>query len=409
MRATSLTALSLLLATAFATAQSSQHPPAPEDLGTVSGHITCNDTQRVARLADVRLVPTSISLPPKDAKNFGEAAYNAYGNSVPAVETDMNGGFTIHNVHPGQYYLRVDLAGYVSPLLQFTAEQLAEPTPAIRQRMDRELQIVTVAPHATVQADATIIRGASVSGAVLYDDGSPAIGIGMGLLRPDDKGEYKQRFPDGSNTDDHGHYRFDSVPEGKYVVEATLSLSQQKEMTIPMPGTSNTMQIVMSTTVFSLPVYSGDALRRHDAKPVEAATGQETPDTNITLPISQLHDVSGTLIATDGHTINAGKVALLHADDREELGSVDVSDDGMFHFAYIPEGDYILSVQSASDVTPIEVPNPPGATPRTHTETKTLHTYGTTEQPLKVQSDMQSILVTIPEKGASQTSTAASP
>jgi hypothetical protein len=380
------------------------NPPRPEDPGTVSGHVVCNDTQHPARLADVRLVPSSITLPPKDAKNFGQAAYNAFGNSLPAVETDMNGGFTLHNVPPGQYILRIDLPGYITPLLEFTPEQLAKPTPAIRQQIDRELQIVTVAPHATVQADATLIRGASISGTVLYDDGSPAIGINVNLLRPDDKGEYKQRFPAGSNTDDHGHYRFNAVPEGRYVVEADLTLSQQKTISLPMPGSEGSthmMQVVMTMYVFTLPVYSGDALRLHDAKPVEADEGQETPDTGITLPISQLHDVSGTLLAKDGHTINAGKVALLYADDRSQLATVDINrDDGMFHFTYVPEGNYILSVQSASDVTPIEVPNAPGITPRTHTETKTLHTYGATEQPLNVQSDMQSILVTVPEQGS---------
>ena len=53
-------AAQLLLLSQFAFAQS-QSTPRPEDLGTVTGHITCADTQRPARLASVRLIPATAS------------------------------------------------------------------------------------------------------------------------------------------------------------------------------------------------------------------------------------------------------------------------------------------------------------------------------------------------------------
>jgi hypothetical protein len=58
----------------------------------------------------------------------------------------------------------------------------------------------------------------------------------------------------------------------------------------------------------------------------------------------------------------------------------------------------ILSVEQAKDVGPVEVANPPGSNPTTHIEHRTLHTYGTLEQPLTVQTDIQSLILTVPNK-----------
>jgi protocatechuate 3,4-dioxygenase beta subunit len=402
--------LALLLATpTLALAQST---PRPEDLGTVTGHILCADTQRPARLAQVRLVAVDTAAGSKDTKS-GKEDFSAFGNLLPAVQTDLTGGYIIRNVHPGQYYLRVDLPGYIDPLLSFTRDELAKPTPEIQQRMQRELQLVTVAPHSTLTADASLRRAASIAGSVTFDDGTPAIGVMIRILRRDPKGEFKENVRTGGMiwaepVDDHGHYRFNSLPPGEYAVEADLTLSTQETSTMQMPG-GQTTELVMTKFLFSLPVFSGSVIRRHNATPIKLDAGQEASDVDITIPISQLHEVSGTLLAKDGHAINGGKVALLFADDRSQFADVDINtDDATFRFPYVPEGNYILAVKEAKDVGHVEVPNPPGSNPRTHTDHPTLHTYGTTEQPLAVQTDLQSLNITVPDQISSAAPTTSS-
>jgi hypothetical protein len=387
-----------------ARAQAASQPRAPEDVGTVTGHILCSDTQRPARLAEVRLVPVGITAAPAKSNPMDDEA--VLGSRLPPVQTDMSGAFTVHNVHPGTYYLRVDYTGYLTPLLGFTRDQLAHPTAEMRQRMASELQTITVAPHATTRADATIPRGASISGTVLYDDGSPAAGINLSLFRLNAKGEFKDEFQAFSrfyrSTDDHGRFHIDSLPADSFVLAANFSISETSITTMPMPnGGSGTMQMNIQKVLFSLPLYSGSALRLRDAAVIKTDAGQETPSVDLTLPLSKLHSVSGTLVTKSGHTINAGKVALLYADTREELTNVPINrDDNQFHFLYVPEGNYVLAVQEAKDVTQVEVPNPAGSNPKMHLEDKTVNTYGTTEQPLVLEGEQPSVLVTVPEKSA---------
>lgn len=378
---------------------SAQSTPKPEDLGTVTGHILCADTQRPARLAEVRLVSTSITAAAKP-NYFEDLA--ALGNNLPPVQTDLNGDYTVHNVHPGTYYLRVDYTGYLTPISTFTRDQLAHPTPDIQKRIASDLQVITVAGHATTHADATLLRGAAIAGTVTYDDGSPAVGLGITLYRRNAKGEFKDEVPIpglGASTDDHGHFRVDSLPGDSFVIAANFSVSESTVTTMPNPAGSGTMQMNIQKVLFSLPLYSGNVLRLHDAAVIKTDVGQDAPNTDLTLPLSKLHAVSGTVTAKDGHAISGGKVALLYADTREELTNVPIArEDGRFNFLYVPEGNYILAVQKAEDITQIQVPNPPGSNPKFHLEDKTLHTYGTVEQPLSVQGELPSVLTVVPEK-----------
>ena len=113
--------LFFLLLPTLALAQSPA--PHPENLGTVTGHITCSDTQRPARLAKVRLFPV----------NIGDSDFNnefgIFRPDLPSVQTDLSGAYTLRNVRAGQYYLSVEFAGYIAPLLGFTGDQLLKPTP----------------------------------------------------------------------------------------------------------------------------------------------------------------------------------------------------------------------------------------------------------------------------------------
>lgn len=321
------------------------------------------------------------------------------GESVNPVETDMAGNYTICNVRPGRYVLRVELLGYRTPLLEFSPEAFRNPGESARQRMSRDLALVEVRSRVETRADLTLERGASISGTVRFDDGSPAIGVGISLLGRNSKGEWNREDVQTSrygSTDANGHYDIENVSPGEYLVRANLSLNEFSNSTLPMNG--NEVHVMMTKTIFALPVYTGSVLRTRDATPLKIEGAQAYDGNDITLPISKLHRVSGALMASDGHPLNRGHVSLRYPDDNTEAIGIDVSrDDRQFAFPYVPEGTYTLAVEDARDTTEVEVPNAPGVLPRTHTEEKTVRRYGREEQPLLVQSDMEGVLAVVPD------------
>ncbi len=387
-----LTFLLALLPT-FALAQSPT--PRPEDLGSVTGHITCADTQRPARFAVVSLIPTQITTDTQETLS----SFNR--DSVGPVHTDLNGGYTISSVPPGQYYLRVDLAGYATPLSQFTPAELKAPTPEIQQRIQRELQRITVRPNSTFQVDVALRRSSSILGKITYDDGSPVINIGIEFARRDANGKLREFTHAGFLTDSHGEYGIDSLSPGEYAIRVSLIATEQA-MGPVYYGDGTTPTKLHENTVLELPIYSGSTFRQKDAAIIKVVDGQETDDVDIIIPISRLHEVSGTLLAKDGHAINDGRITLLYPDTREELESVAAHEDGTFHLPYVPEGEYIIAVLFARDKTQVQIPissNPAGFSIRT----RTLRTYGNLEQPLTVQTDIQSLILTVPDKPTTTT------
>jgi hypothetical protein len=384
-------ALFFALLPALAFAQSAT--PHSEDLGTVTGHITCSDTQRPARLAEVRLV--SVSAPTIHTTGYGIPSIGS-GVGGLATYTDLTGGYTIAGVEPGQYYLRVELTGYATPISQFTLEDLKSPSSEVQQRIQRELQLVTVAPHATVQADATIHHAGSISGTVTFDDGSPAIALGIGLYRRDENGKLQSvREGNITFTNGRGQFSVESLLPGEYVIEAKLITFEKGEGSVLTNGTVKT--IPMDSGTAALPIYSGSVFRQKEASIVKVDAGQETADANISIPLGRLHEISGSILAKDSHSINSGQVELLDPDTREQVASAWAGNEGAFHLLHVPEGSYILKVTDARDMGQMEVHYTPDHKTAT-TNIPTLRTYGNLEQPFTVQTDVQSLLLTVPDK-----------
>lgn len=367
--------LALLPSLAFAQSQST---PRPEDLGTVTGHITCADTQRPARFARVRLVP-------KDSVDNGE--------SLSFVQTDISGAYTIRDVQPGEYYLRVDLAGYIDPLFESNRGKPTAPenkqAHGSKQSADTDPDIITVAGRSELRSDVILHHAAAISGTVRYDDGSPAVGLGVRITAADaDDNDLNEGQ---TVTDSRGRYLVESLIPGSYIVAVRIDLSEQRF--VMMRNTANSMIPVLSMgSSFGLTIYSGNVTHGKKAVPVKAEAGEETSGADITIPTNQLHNIYGTVLAPDGHPINFGTVALLYADDRSFFSLVAVdSDDGSFHFAYVPDGNFILSVQNARDIDRAKY----------HPDAyayETVRTYGTLEKPVTVHTDIQSLTLTIPDK-----------
>ena len=402
-----VTGVGLALLAAISGAQ--QPGGRPEFTGAVIGKVTCSDTQRPARLAQVKLVkvPTKADLKADDEKGpNGDAA--AAGN---AVETSLDGSYVFRHVKPGSYYVVVDQEGYLIPLGQFSAKELAASDDDTRARVAKVVHAVAVEGNGTVTEDVVLDRGASVSGTITYDDGTPASGIGIELLTKDHEGKWVaaktsryRGFHGGSGTDDYGHYRMSGLPAGEYATEANLSVSDHETTYGPMPGSpGTTVQMEMQRTRFSLPLYSGDVLRKTKAEGYSLGSGEVRAGSDLVFPLAKLHKVGGQVLAKDGHAVNGGDVKLLWADDQTEMTEASVQyEDAGFHLEFVPEGEFTLKVSGAKDVTKVQVENSPGYTPRFHEETKTVKTYGDGEAPLVVVGDTGDVVVMLGDKGKAQ-------
>jgi hypothetical protein len=370
--------------------------------GSVSGHVICNDTQRPARSARVVLQPVVDTKPLPAPKASGDYVREGLFTLTP---TGLDGSFAIDKVPPGRYYVIAEQEGYISAVSQFTRDQLNHPDDATQARIQQLLTAVTVTAGHNAEAEVRLVRGGAISGTVHFDDGSPAVHVGIALLQKDKTGKWVEAHSgnladpfSGNRTDDRGQYRLTGLAGGDYLVRATLAHSQVQVDHVFGPGGSVSFQ-----DGYSLSFFAGDVMRARDATPVHVDEGAETEGSDIDIPTSKLHSVSGTLQrAGTAHTINAGHLALLYADDNTELTSTDVApEDSEFHFLFVPEGSFILKASAVRDVSRTEISNGPNMMPPTHTEEKTLHAYPDASAPLIVQSDLTGVMVNVqPGSGA---------
>ena len=308
-----------LVLVAFAVFCSVAFAQKPAATATVTGHVTCADTNTPARLAIVVLRPVP-------AAKSADSAAASKPVEARRVQTLLDGTFFLPGVAPGTYFVLASLAGYISPLavLGVSNEDLLEPTAELRKRIVERVPTITVDTNGSASINISLERAAAVSGTILYDDGSPAPGVEV-KLRERKEGKWVQVHNvagDGmgsgnSVTDDRGNFRITGLPPLKEaIVETDLSI-QNSTLHFSKDGFST-----YGGPSFTLAFYSGSALRLSDAKPFQLTMGEERSGEDVLLPLSKLHKVQGVLLSKrDGHVLNMGSVSLLFADDRTQLGS----------------------------------------------------------------------------------------
>jgi hypothetical protein len=401
----------LLLLTA-ATALAQAHISAPEPTGAVTGHVFCADTNQPARFAKVSLeaIPDPSATPSKDSQKPG-SVINLGTPGGATVETTLDGSFILTKVKPGAYYVIVEKPGYVKPRDIFTKKQMEDPSPEMRTLIAGALPRVVVEPNQTETTEVRIDRGAAISGTILYDDGSPAADLEVKLLHKDATGKWVPLNGNELNgTDDRGYFRIPSLIGDEYIIEADLSLSGTKTYFSTANSQGQTMKFDMMNVVFTLPFYGSGTPRQSQATSVKLLPGQELTGQDMALPISKLHKLTGRVAAgTNAHLVNAANVALVTRDDNKEIATSEISrDDGLFHFEFVPEGDYILRVTNARDVvweTP--TPDPNAATPMmvllpSQDKEHVTASYGNVDQPLIFSGEMLDVIATVPPTTASQ-------
>ena len=387
--------LAVICCVAFALPAFAQHKPSQPG-GIVSGHVYCADTNAPARMATVVLQPAAALDAIDPTKDTQIASHGE------AVETLLDGSFVIRHVTPGSYYVIASQVGYMSPVapLYVPAKNSSVSQLDLIRKVLESLPRVTVEPNVPAVVNVEIERGAAISGTVTYDDGSPATGVGLTLLvrqkdtwRGIPSNPFEKSSPYG-RTDDRGQYRISGMPPGEYLLQADLEL-MKAFYTIDEHGNTTGGQ----SSVASLAIYPGGKTRRADAAPITLTSGEERRGEDIQIPLSKLHTVRGNIVAAhDGHVLNGGRVALLYPDDRSVAGeaSLNADEDG-FTFSFVPEGDYILHVEDASDVEYRDVPNAPNAWPPSTTEPHTLRHYGAADQPVQVLGETAGLIVSVPD------------
>ena len=357
-----LLCFALVCAAPFAGAQ---QPTTPPPSGTVTGHVTCGDTQRPARFAQVMLfaVPTTAAAPMDPNAKMDDAAIAAAMksamsgmNNMVMTQTGLDGSYSAASVAPGDYYVFATVAGYVQPnaMVQAALDAGADPKKPIPG-----IPMVHVVADRSVSSDVTMQRGGAISGKVVWDDGSPATHVV--LTAESTKSQTKPLPPEFSMlmmssalagslalvSDDLGNYRIAGLAPGEYRLKATLQVS----MNLNMQGGGMNLARMMQDK--PLIIYAPSTLHKSQAAALTVKAGDELRDQIVTLNLGGMHSVSGSITsAEDHHGINSASIELTDVSDKDVVRSAGVDASGNFSVSFVPPGTYNMEVSDAADTQP---------------------------------------------------------
>ena len=364
--------------------------------GIVTGQVTCGDTQKPARFAQVLLisVPSAVTpmgkvdgTDPNSIQAFTKAMTDAMkSTSFVLSQTGFDGSFAVEDVTPGDYYVMASVPGYVQPHEMVQAaydagEDLTKGIPGV--------PIARVSAERGTNVQISVGRGAAIEGHVLWDDGAPVTGA---FISAEPKsGDHKPLPPQFNmvsmsgqnvgNTDDLGHYRISGLAPGEYTARATLQTNRR--MTIQRGRFDSNANFGVGPLV----VYAPGGFRKADAKPVTLSAGEDRTDEDITFNLSATHSVSGRVTsAEDHHGLNRGVVRLTDVSDKTFVRSAGLDEDGNFNVTFVPSGTYTMTVSNAADTVPEE---PSAGEPMMVTGDRTVRSYEkATQQIILADSDV---------------------
>lgn len=292
------------------------------DTGSVTGHIYCADTQKPARFANIRLQPVEAQ-----EVRFGVR----FGRGGGFATTGSDGSFRITGVSPGEYYVDVMMPGYVQPLRGLLRD-VQNLTPADRDRLTAQLTSVSVAANQSANVQVMIYRGATIGGTVSFDDGAPAAGVAMqAFVMPSSAtgtqgttSTQQPSFAGFAQTDDRGQFRLTGLADGTYIVFAA------------------------PRSIF--PIYYGNTIERSSAKRLDVHAGDEVPGTDIQIPATGMHRISGVVVSQqDGHVLSRASVQLRLGSGNAASISATTASDGTFTFNAVPDGKFTVQISNAYD------------------------------------------------------------
>jgi hypothetical protein len=316
-------------------------------MATVTGRVTCSDTQRAARFATVTLIGTE-SANQSPARGAGNGNAFGFGRRFQA-RTDMEGNYSVQ-AEPGDYYVTASAIGYASPIAEAAARLRSGASAA---DLLATMPQVHVAEAGGGTANITLDRGGVIAGKLQWDDGTPATGVNLNVQStisatggPTDITRVVSQLGGGfgaglggfQTSDDRGAFRITGLAPGSYWVRATMMTPS----TEPGGGPVQRMS--------SIVMYAPGKVRRSEAQVITLKSGEERDDLQFVLDLSALHTVSGHVGAADQGNIEAGVVRLTDTQDSSLTRMAIIQPDGSFVVQWVPAGTYTLAVSNASNI-----------------------------------------------------------
>ena len=229
--------------------------------------------------------------------------------------------------------------------------------------------VVSARNGQTSRFDITILRGATVSGRILYDDGAPAAEVVLDLEDVNAKPAAKKPVATGDDasdlagvsagsvvrgvllhqsesTDDQGNFRISGIKPGTYRILAALALP-----TDPSDLDFFSLLLGGAAKPGSLRIYSGDTFHKKAAKTYDLHAGDNVNDIAITIPVYAFHRVEGHVTSLDERPIVSAGITLTDAADDSFVLQAHPARDGEFIFPAVPAGTYNLAIIGAKSGT----------------------------------------------------------
>lgn len=160
------------------------------------------------------------------------------------------------------------------------------------------------------------------------------------------EGEKPINFVLKGTTDDRGEYRIAGMPAGKYRIGVRLSEAYYR---FDVSGGRGSMEPTRTGTG-GLMVFAPNALTKSDAKLVEVGDGDELTDIDVTVPMSRLYSIGGTV--TQGGVPLAGAGLIIYRGGKRAMDNDAVStSDGSYRFDLLPAGTYTIQAMYPTELT----------------------------------------------------------
>jgi hypothetical protein len=330
--------------------------PTPEPpKTTVRGRVFYADTGRPVKRVSLMLVSEDVSDRP---------------GQPPSVLTDNDGNFQMKAVQAGTYYAIVNAPGVYSPLAFFDFSVARNRGGSEKEAFKKAFEgferiYVDGVTETFVQIPAR--RGGAIGGRVIYDDGDPAIGVKVEILRrvedkfmssiPNFSALSSMRTGDGVfQTDDRGVYRFAGLPPGDYVVKVSENVSHTESVESryydPFEGGLGGKSF--------LTIFYPDVSDTKSAQLITVASGQEVSEINLTLPSRSLYKIEGKTVARKDKSPVRAQINIKRKNQEEVFSILDeigggrqqaasTVEKGNWKFKELPKGTYTLTIEPVDE------------------------------------------------------------
>ncbi|HEX9962169.1 MAG TPA: carboxypeptidase-like regulatory domain-containing protein, partial [Pyrinomonadaceae bacterium] len=326
--------------------------PAPvPDNSTVRGRVFYADTGRAVKRAPIMLMR--------------EKGSGGPGNMATGL-TDNDGNFRMKNVQAGVYYAMVNAPGVVSPLAYVDFSMLRSGGVSESEEFEKAtegFEKIVVDGITDIDVEIPARRGGAVGGRVMYDNGDPAVGIKVEILRKANN-KFLPVVPNfgaifsmmtgggGHQTDDRGVYRFAGLPAGEYIVKVTENVSHGDA-----GGKKyyNEFEFMFGTGNSLLSMFYPDVFEPKAASIINVELGQEITEINLTIPSRSLYKIEGKIVSRKDKSPVKARISIKREGDEDaysifgEIGVKEQSsvtdEKGNWNFKELPKGNYKLVVE----------------------------------------------------------------